>query len=118
MDMKIRIQDPIGLRTGIRLDNIKSYIDSNPEVNHIRIYGTMAASADIAANQAEPEICCGLFDSKNRVCYSLTGEHAGLFWISRYTIFRIELLNASRYFNWNEIDHISLFVIFRERRLL
>lgn len=108
--MELFINDPHGIKNGIQLDNIKCY--SDPVLDQIRVYGTMSVINDIYAYQAEPEVCCNLMDKNNKVCYSVLGTHAGLFWISRYTSFRIELFDVSKYCNWDDIKKIELYLVF------
>lgn len=107
--MKIKIMDPIGCKTGIRVSNV-AFIETGEEDEFHRIYGTLSAPSDVYGNLAEPVVVANVLDQDARVIYSCQGNSPGMFWLSRYSTFSINL--DKKAFDMEKVDHITLYLVY------
>ena len=108
------IEDTLGLKTGIGIDNARVQVDR--ENDCITITGRMVAGAkDYISFEFEPEIEADLLNSENQVCLSATSFHEGCFVASQKISFKLRLSHVSKYISWTEIKKIEVFVIFKRQ---
>lgn len=107
--VKIKIMDPVGTRSGIRVSNV-AFIETGEEDEFHRIYGTISAPSEIYGNLAEPVVVANVLDADARVIYSCQGSSPGMFWLSRYSTFSINL--DKKAFQMEKVDHITLYLVY------
>lgn len=105
------IHDPLGLNSGIKVTNVRSVLDR--EGDRIMITGRMTSDRIIGID-IEPELQCDVFNQKDQVCLSACSVHQGVFAVTRKVTFSIQVEEVSRYMKWDDIERISLYVIFRK----
>lgn len=106
------IEDALGLKTGISIDNVRVLVDRDNDC--ITITGRMAAGAKYYTSfEFEPEIEADLLNSENQVCLSATSNHEGCVAASQKISFLLRFSSISKYVSWSEIRKIEVYVIFK-----
>lgn len=109
------IEDALGLKTGIGIDNIRVLIDR--ENDCITITGRMIAGRkDYTSFEFEPEIEADILNSENQVCLFSTSHHTGCFAASKKNSFILQLSPVSKYVSWNEIKKIEAYVVYMRQQ--
>lgn len=106
-DIRVIIRDPLGINTGIIIDNVSCYIGSS--ICDTRIYGIMRAVDDSETIPMEPEIYYYYLDGDGHIIHIGRGIHFGTFRINRYAPFTINLADTYSIHILTETKDIIIF---------
>ena len=104
------IQDPLGLETGIKITNVRSVLDR--DCDRILISGRMYSDR-IVGLDIEPDLQCEIVNAKDQICLSVCSVHQGVFSVTRNVMFTLLIEEVSRSIDWEDIERINLYAIFR-----
>lgn len=105
------IDDPLGLDSGIKVTKVRCVLDRDRD--RIMITGRMSGDR-IVGLDLEPDIQCDIINKKDQICLSACSVHQGVFAVTRKVTFTVQIEEVSRVIgDWDEIDRIKLYVIFR-----
>ena len=108
--IRITVRDPLGLKTGIIVDNMSAKVDKGRR--SVRIYGRMRSTESTSVGLSEPEIYFCFLNASRQVLYVGRGKHFGNFRINRSVAFAIELLDRESELPFEETVEIEVYVAF------
>lgn len=109
--MNAKVEDPMGLETGIRIDMVRTVLDKTK--GNIHIHGRMTACTRSAvSSDMEPDVECAIIDKDECVAAVVLSSHNGCFRINRQAIFTIHVEDVLSEISWEEICELQLRVIY------
>ena len=92
--MNAKVEDPMGLETGIRIDMVRTVLDKTK--GNIIIHGRMTAcTRSVVSPDVEPDVECAIIDRENCIAVVSLSHHNGCFWINRQAMFTIRVEDVS-----------------------
>ena len=109
--MNAKVEDPMGLETGIRIDMVRTVLDKAK--GSINIHGRMTACTRSAiSSDMEPDVECAIIDRDDCVASVVLSSHNGCFRINRQAMFSIIVEDVPNEISWDEISELQLRVIY------
>ena len=116
--MNAKVEDPMGLETGIRIDMVRTVLDKTK--GNIIIHGRMTAcTRSVVSLDVEPDVECAIIDRDGCVAIVSLSRHNGCFWINRqamFTIrqamFTIRVEDVPGAISWDDISELQLRLIY------
>ena len=103
--MNAKVEDPMGLETGIRIDMVRTVLDKTK--GNIIIHGRMTAcTRSVVSPDVEPDVECAIIDRDGCVAIVSLSHHNGCFWINRQAMFTIRVEDVPGAISWDDI-HLS-----------
>ena len=109
--MNAKVEDPMGLETGIRIDMVRTVLDKVK--GSIRIHGRMTACTRSAVSfDMEPDVECAIIDRERCIAAVSLSSHHGCFWINRQALFTVRIDELPDEISWDEIEELQLRVVY------
>ena len=109
--MNAKVEDPMGLETGIRIDMVRTVLDKTK--GNIIIHGRMTAcTRSVVSPDVEPDVECAIIDGDGCVAIVSLSHHNGCFWINRQAMFTIRLEDVPGAISWDDISELQLRLIY------
>ena len=109
--MNAKVEDPMGLETGIRIDMVRTVLDKTK--GNIIINGRMiACTRSVISPDVEPDVECAIIDRDGCVAIVSLSRHNGCFWINRQAMFTILVEDVLSEISWEEISELQLRLIY------
>lgn len=109
--MNAKVEDPMGLETGIRIDMVRTVLDKAK--GNISIHGRMSSCTRSAiSSDMEPDVECAIIDRDGCVALVCLSHHNGCFWINRQAMFGICIENVTDELSWDEISELQLRLVY------
>ena len=106
--MKIRILDVLGIKTGIRIDNVRAEYDEAKEV--MKICGRLFKMENYSKRNHEPVVMCDLEDRNKRIICCQKGEIYGDIDLLYKTTFSF-IIKEFSLIDWKDTSQIYLYII-------
>lgn len=103
------IHDPLGLDSGIKVSSVRSSLDR--ERDCILIRGHLSGSHMVGPD-LEPDLQCDVINKKDQICLSGSSTHQGVYSVTKKVTFTLKIEAVSQSIDWDDIERISLYVIF------
>lgn len=109
--MNAKVEDPMGLETGVRIDMVRTVLDKAR--GSINIHGRMTACTRAAlSSDMEPDVECAIIDRDGCIASVVLSVHNGCFLINRQALFTICVEDVPSEISWDEISELQLRVIY------
>ena len=109
--MNAKVEDPMGLETGIRIDMVRTVLDKTK--GNIIIHGRMiACTRSVISPDVEPDVECAIIDRDGCVAIVSLSKHSGCFWINRQAMFTICVEDVPGDIAWDDISELQLRLIY------
>ena len=109
--MNAKVEDPMGLETGIRIDMVRTVLDKTK--GNIIIHGRMTAcTRSVVSPDVEPDVECAIIDKDGCVAIVSLSYHNGCFWINRQAMFTIRVEDVPGAISWDDISELQLRLIY------
>lgn len=105
---KIQIIDALGIKSGIRIDNVTAEYDENKE--SMRIFGKLYKMDNYSHFDHKPTVLCELYDEKKGILNCQKGKIYGDITILDNVTFSC-IIKEYSLIDWNETSQILLYVI-------
>ena len=103
--MNAKVEDPMGLEAGIRIDMVRTVLDKTK--GNIIIHGRMTAcTRSVVSPDVEPDVECAC------VAIVSLSRHNGCFWINRQAMFTIRVEDVPGAISWDDISELQLRLIY------
>ena len=109
--MNAKVEDPMGLETGIRIDMVRTVLDKTK--GNIISHGRMTAcTRSVVSPDVEPDVECAIIDRDGCVAIVSLSHHNGCFWINRQAMFTIRVEDVPGAISWDDISELQLRLIY------
>ena len=106
--MKIRILDALGVKTGIRIDNVRAEYDDSKE--EIKIFGRLYKMENFSNRNRESVVMCDFVDRNKRIIYCQKAEIYGDIDLLDKITFSI-IIKEYSLIDWEDTLQIFLYII-------
>ena len=109
--MNAKVEDPMGMETGIRIDMVRTVLDKTK--GNIIIHGRMTAcTRSVVSPDVEPDVECAIIDRDGCIAVVSLSHHNGCFWINRQALFTIRVEDVPGAISWDDISELQLRLIY------
>ena len=106
--MFIKVLDYLGVKTGVKIDNVRAEYDDSTEI--VKIYGKLYKMENYTKKRRRVRIMCDIIDKDDRLLISQNGKIFGEIDILDKVSFSIIIKNFTLV-DWKETSSLKLYII-------